>query len=47
VRAREKASRTAYSETITRNQNQFIDKLTALLGVSGMMAKLFAAGSGE
>jgi len=34
-----------YLETITRNQNQFIGKLTALLGVSGMLAKLFAAGS--
>ncbi|MGH2496562.1 MAG: tyrosine-type recombinase/integrase [Ktedonobacteraceae bacterium] len=37
-----------YLETITRNQNQFIGKLTALLGVSGMMAKLFApAATGE
>jgi integrase/recombinase XerD len=34
-----------YLETITRNQNQFLGKLTALLGVSGMMAKLLAAGS--
>ncbi len=34
-----------YLETITRNQNQFIGKLTALLGVSGMMAKLLTAGS--
>src|SRR6266487_3362627 len=36
-----------YLDTITRNQNQFIGKLTALLGVSGMMAKLLAAGSEE
>jgi hypothetical protein len=36
-----------YLETITRGQNQFIGKLTALLGVSGMMAKLFAVGSEE
>jgi hypothetical protein len=36
-----------YLETITRGQNQFIGKFTALLGVSGMMAKLFAVGSEE
>ncbi len=36
-----------YLETITRNQNQFIGKLTAALGLSGMMAKLFASGSEE
>ena len=36
-----------YLETITRNQSQFIGKLTALLGVSGMMAKLLAPGSEE
>jgi len=36
-----------YLETITRNQNQFIGKLTTLLGVSGMMAKLFAPRSEE
>jgi site-specific recombinase XerD len=36
-----------YLETITRNQNQFIGKLTVLLGLSGTMAKLFAAGSEE
>ncbi len=34
-----------YLETITRNQNQFIGKLTALLGVSSMMEKLLASGS--
>ncbi len=36
-----------YLETIARNQNQFIGKLTALLGVSGMMAKLLAPRSEE
>ncbi len=34
-----------YLDTITRGQNQFMGKLTALLGVSGMMAKLLAPGS--
>ncbi len=34
-----------YLETITRNQNHFIGKLTALLGVSSMMEKLLASGS--
>jgi len=35
-----------YLETITRNQNQFIGKLTTALGLSGMMAKLFAPSGG-
>jgi integrase len=36
-----------YLETITRNQNKFIGKLTALLGVSGMMVKLFVPPGGD
>ena len=33
-----------YLETITRDQNPFIGKLTALLGVRGMMAKVLTPG---
>jgi hypothetical protein len=44
---RSEKTRSAYSETITRDQNQFIGKLTALLEVSGMIGKLVAAESEE
>lgn len=35
-----------YQETIICNQNQFIGRLTAALGLLGMMAKLFAPSGG-